>query len=205
MLHVQRGVATFPGYVAPALPVSNACLTPPVGIPVLVGAVSRKVHGTAGTFDLPVNLAPVAPAITVEPRAIGAGHVIVLQFDRAITIPGTLTVLDQNVNPVATASLMPVGTTVQFTIPALANGSRISLGLSDVNGPGVGTAGASLGFLVGDTNASRGVDGTDVLDTRMRSGQRTDGTNFLFDSSASGFIGASDILAAKARLATLLH
>ncbi len=49
--------------------------------PILQSAVSRRVHGTAGTFDLPLSLVSTAP--TVEPRK-GPGQTLVFTFDKAI-------------------------------------------------------------------------------------------------------------------------
>src|SRR5690349_10516529 len=48
--------------------------------PVLSGVVSRKVHGTAGTFDLPLALTQDNP--TTEPRQ-GPSQTLVFAFDKA--------------------------------------------------------------------------------------------------------------------------
>ena len=50
-------------------------------VPVLVSAVARKVHGAAGTFDLPLSQVPTNP--TTEPR-LGPTHQLVFTFDRPI-------------------------------------------------------------------------------------------------------------------------
>ena len=62
-----------------------------------------------------------------------------------------------------------------------------------------GSATAAVGFLVGDVNASRSVNATDISGVKARSGQITDSGNFRFDLNASGGINATDISAAKAR------
>lgn len=61
----------------------------------LTGVKSRKVHGTAGTFDLTIDTTQAFGAsVTVEPRTIGAGHTIVFQFDSTITATGTPNAID---------------------------------------------------------------------------------------------------------------
>src|SRR4029079_8431337 len=53
--------------------------------PALVSVVSQKVHGAAGTYDLPLSLVATNP--TIEPRWSGAGgtRTIVFTFDKAVT------------------------------------------------------------------------------------------------------------------------
>src|SRR5207244_13333598 len=51
--------------------------------PILVGAVSRKVHGTAGTFD--VDLLPPAPGIECR---TGTDFQVVFTFDLPVTVVG---------------------------------------------------------------------------------------------------------------------
>lgn len=48
--------------------------------PDLTAVLSRKTHGTAGSFDLPIALnTPINGAISVEPRAMGINHTLVFQ------------------------------------------------------------------------------------------------------------------------------
>jgi hypothetical protein len=51
-----------------------------------------------------------------------------------------------------------------------------------------------MGVLLGDTNDSRNVLADDTLQTRGRSGQLTDGTNFRSDLNPDGAIAAGDAL-----------
>src|ERR1022692_3104402 len=50
--------------------------------PLLTGSSSRKVHGHAGTFDLPLGNTPSNP--TTEPR-LGPTQTIVFTFDGVVT------------------------------------------------------------------------------------------------------------------------
>ena len=68
--------------------VVNGRIVDPGGIatasiaPILMGVISRKVHGGAGTYDLPLVLTTTAPS--TEPRS-GPTHTIVFTFDIAVT------------------------------------------------------------------------------------------------------------------------
>ena len=171
--------------------------TPQAGI-VFLGAVSRKIHGTAGAQDLAINTSvPITGAVTVEARAIGAGHTIVFQFNSLVTIAGMLSVVD-GASANVPASAMPSGNDVEVSIPALANAKRIAITLTGVNGA-MSPPVTSMGFLLGDVNNSRAVEAVDVQSVKARAGQNTNAGNFRFDLSASGIIGAADIAAVKTR------
>jgi hypothetical protein len=201
MLHNQRGVPKFTGYVEPSLAVSNACLTTPLA---LVGVVSRKTHGASGAFDVTADTAqPIGGTITVEPRQIGAGHSLVFSFNGAITATGTASMVDALAAPVGTATPAISGNNVVVTLTGIPDNQRVTVSLTNVNNAGV-NASTSMGFLVGDVNNSRSVTATDILQVKGRSGQVTDATNFKFDVNASGSITASDILAVKGRSGLVL-
>ena len=56
-----------------------------------------------------------------------------------------------------------------------------------------------MGVLVGDTNGDGFVNLGDALQTRNRSGQVTDATNFRSDVNADGFVNSGDTTAVRAR------
>ena len=166
----------------------------------LIGAVSRKTHGTAGTYDALINT--VAGPVSVEPRNIGSGHSVWLSFNDLITVAGTLTVAD-SANANVTASAMAQGNDVIVTIPLLADNTRVTISLSGVNG-NVNPFVVSIGFLVGDVNNTRSVNSSDISGVKARSGQATNASNFRFDVNATGAINSSDISAVKARSGLVL-
>ncbi len=61
---------------------SAAVQAVPVNPPILTGAVSRKAHGSAGSFDLPISISS-AGSVPVECRA-GAALTLVATFDKDI-------------------------------------------------------------------------------------------------------------------------
>ena len=160
--------------------------------------VSRKTHGTVGTFDLNIDTTLVAPNVTVEPRSNGTGHTIVYQFNGAVGSAGTV-----SVSPVGSATASFLGNEVLVTLIDVPDNQRVTVTLSNVSGA-VNIPAVSIGFLVGDINNTRTVNASDVIGVKARSGEITDATNFLFDVNASGSINASDIVQVKARAGSVL-
>jgi large repetitive protein len=181
---------------------STVNVTPQSAI-ALTAVQSRKTHGGTGTFDLVIDVSQIITGpVTVEPRAIGAGHQIVFQFDQAVTAAGTVDVVNGAAAPVGSASAMASGNEVIVTVTGIPDNSRATITLNGVNG--ILNTSVSMGFLIGDINNSRAVNATDISGIKARSGQSTDGTNFRFDINASGGINATDIAAVKARSGLVL-
>ena len=170
----------------------------PVPVPVtLLGVVSRKVHGGAGTFDLPIDYAqPLGGPVTVEPRRPGAGHEIVFRFDLPVTSIGVVTAIDSSFFPVNVTSQIS-GNDVIVTWAAATDNRRIRISLAAING--ISSAAASVGFLMGDVNGSRAIDATDLSVVKAFSGQTTNALNFRNDMKASGTVNAANIATVKAR------
>ncbi len=162
----------------------------------LISVFSRKVHGSAGTFDLPIDLAQlVSGAVTVEPRSGASGHAIVFRFDGAVSVAGVATTADGAALPLGTASASAAANEVIVTVAGVPDNRRLSISLTGVNGNT--NAAAAIGFLRGDVNGNRNVSTADTSQIRARAGQVAGSTNFLADINASGVIGAADIAAAK--------
>ena len=71
-----------------SLPSAALSVTPSAAAPlVLIDVVSRKTHGGAGDFDLPLETLPaIDGAVSVEPRAIGTGHNLIYRFSDIVSI-----------------------------------------------------------------------------------------------------------------------
>ena len=171
----------------------------------LLGVVSRKTHGTAGTYDLPLDRSvPVDGAVTVEPRSVGGAHSIVFQFNSTITSPGAVGV-GRGAAPIGNvAALTGSGTEVSVDVANIPDNKRVTVTLTGVNG-GSGTYLVSIGFLKGDVNNSRSVNSSDISSVKAWSGQSTTPGNFLRDLNASGDINSSDISAVKAQSGLVLE
>jgi len=169
----------------------------------LLAVMSRKTHGSAGTFDLPIDFSvPISGAVTVEPRNNGGGHVIVFRFDSPISHVDSVRAIDIAATDFGHAGVSTSGNDAIVALTAIPDGQRLNLTLTGVNGST--NASTSIGFMIGDVNNSRSVNATDIAGIKARSGQITDTTNFRFDLNASGGINASDIAAVKARSGMVL-
>lgn len=184
----QAGNASYASASANASVVVNAVVNP-----VLTAVLSRKTHGSAGDFELMIDTSLIAPAVTVEPRAIGAGHTIVFQFSGPVNAAGTA-----SVSPAGTAVAAFSGNEVRVALTNVADNQRVTVTLSGVNGS-LNPPSVSIGFLVGDVNNTRSVNPADLSAIRARAGQTVDGSNWRFDLNTSGTVTASDIAAVKAR------
>ena len=139
----------------------------------------RKVHGTAGALDIPVDTAQnIAGAVTVEPRVIGTGHQIVFQFDAAITAPGSASATDEIGATVGSVTPAAAGNDVVVTLTGIPDNKRFRVGLTNVNGVGLDVS-AAVGFLLGDVNDSRDVASTDVAAIKARVRRRCSSNSFF--------------------------
>ncbi len=168
----------------------------------LTNVVSRKTHATVGTFDLPLITVPAANGgVSVEPRAPGAGHLIVFTFDEPVTAPGMVTALDAGNAPIGNVAVPVVmGNEVQVMLADVPNRRRVKMTLTGVTGAsGVTNATVTLGFLIGDFNDSGAVAAQDTSAGKARAGQVIDANTFRYDINASGQVSAADIAATKSR------
>ena len=165
----------------------------------LLTVQSRKTHGTAGTFDLPIDSSVgVGGAVTVESRTSGVGgHTIVFQFSGPVTAVSGVTSRDATSNPIGTATFAIADNDVVVTLTGIPDNRRANITVSDVNASL--TPAAAIGFLVGDVNNTRSVTASDISSVKARSGQSTTALNFKFDVNVTGAINAADISAVKAR------
>jgi hypothetical protein len=179
-------------------PDSAQVSTMPLTAIALVGAVSRKVHGAAGALDLPLTLnVPLASNVSVEPRAMGAGHQVVFKFDGPVNQPGSASMMNAAGMQFGSATPVANGTEVIVTLSGVVDATRAAVNLTGVNGSL--TASVALGFLLGDVNGSRTVDATDLTATRALSGSTVTQNNFRHDVNLTGMIGAADVAAVKSR------
>jgi alpha-tubulin suppressor-like RCC1 family protein len=161
--------------------------------PGMVSAVSRRVHGVAGAFDLPLSLS--APATvnhnpTTEPRQ-GPAQTVVMTFDRAI-IAATATVTEGT----ATAAVPTFGgNDVVIGLTGVTDKQYVTISLTNVASTDGGTGGSGsvrIGFLTGDVNGSRVVSLADLGLVNAQLSQPISGANYLKDVNASGTLTLAD-------------
>jgi hypothetical protein len=168
--------------------------------PVLVGVVSRKVHGAAGTFNLP--LGNVASNPTTEPR-VGPTQTIVFTFDSVVTA-GTAS-LSEGAATVGTPTFG--GNEMVVPLSAVNNAQYVTVSVGNVSTAGGGTGGAGsarIGFLAGDVNQSRAVTVADLGLINAQLAQPVTAANYLKDVNASGTLTIADKGIANGKLTTSL-
>ena len=161
-------------------------LTPPP--PTLQQGQSRKVHGAAGTFDLPLSLISTDP--TTEPRA-GPTHTVVFTFDQTIT--GANAAITEGTGTAGAVTFS--GNNVLVSLTGVTNRQYVTITLTNIAvslGNTGGTAGIRIGFLAGDVNATRVVTLADLGLVNAQLSQAVTLSNFLKDVNASGSITVAD-------------
>ena len=179
--------------------------------PALNSVVSRKTHGTAGTFDVNMPLAG-APGIECRTGGTNGDYTIVFTFannlasvDSATVTTGTGTVSSSVPGPNAALNLsanqfevnLTGVTDAQFVTVGLVNAKDSTGAIGNVVGP-------QMGVLVGDTTANGAVNSSDIAQTQSQSGQPLTSSNFREDVTANGAINSSDIGLVQSKSGTAL-
>jgi beta-lactam-binding protein with PASTA domain len=156
--------------------------------PVFVSAVSRKVHGAAGTFNLPLSLVATAP--TTEPRT-GPAQTIVFTFDKAPS--GVVLNVTEGTATAAPATFS--GNDVIIALTGVTNQQYVTVALTNVSSADGGTGGSAsvrVGFLLGDVNQNRVISVADVGLVNQQLAQTVTAANYLKDVNASGTLTVGD-------------
>jgi autotransporter-associated beta strand protein len=165
-------------------------------------AVSRKVHGAAGSFDVDL---PLTGSPGIECRSgggSGGDYQLVVTFFNPVTFANAAVTAGTGF----VASTSGNGTAiVTVNLSGVANAQIISVALFDLN-DGVNTTNLviPMGVLIGDVNANRVVNASDVAQTKAQVGQPVTTSNFRADVNPNGIINASDVIHVKALSGTFL-
>ncbi len=167
----------------------------------IVSVVSRKVHGAAGPFDIPLPLTGLAG---IECRTTGTpgSHQVLVTFTSPVTADG-VSVMSSDGQASATRSVN--GGVVTLDLTAVANAQTLGITVFNVsNGSSAGDVFIPMGILAGDTNSSGTVSAADIAQVKGQSGQAASGANFRTDVNVNGAISASDVSLVKSRSGTQL-
>lgn len=197
-----------PGFTQKSFTVQFNASIPTIALASTNPFVSRKTHGAAGTFDIPIDPAGAltGTTITVEPRQAGAGHQVVFAFTGAApTSVASVTATTQAAASVPIASTTFTATEMIVTLGTVPNGSRVAIAATGVNGVAGLNPSVVVGFLVGDVSGNRVVQGSDVTYVQQRLSAPLTAANFKADVSVNGQIQGSDVTAVQQRLSTSLQ
>ena len=179
--------------------IDNVLVKPSSCPPVLLSAVSRKIHGSVGAFEISLPLTGT-PAIECRTGSPAGAHQIVLTFANSITFSeASVTAGTGN----ATASVS--GPVVTLDLTGVTNAQTIALKLANADdGANHGDILVPITFLAGDTSGNGAVTSSDVAQTKTQVGQLITAANFRTDVDASGAITASDVALVKSESGTAI-
>jgi hypothetical protein len=174
-----------------------------IGVP-LTRVVSRKTHGSAGTFDVDLT-----SGSGIECRSGGPNgdYTVVFSFANPLSSvtsvsvsSGTGSIANSNIDSNDVHNYI-------VNLTGVTNAQTVTVGLTNVSdsaGNFSSTLSASMGVLIGDVNSSRRVDAADVSSVRQQTLQTIDASNFRNDINVSGRIDAADVSIARQQTLTSL-
>jgi hypothetical protein len=172
----------------------------------LTGVVSRKNHGTAGTFDIDLPLTG-NPGIECRSGGSTGDYILVFKFantlasvNGASVTSGTGSVGSKSIDSTDAHNYI-------VNLTGVTNAQYITVSLTNVTdsaGNFSGVVSASMGVLIGDTNGDGFVNSADISQTKSQSGQPVDGSNFREDVNTDGFLNSADISLVKSKSGTAL-
>ena len=186
----------------PGVRIDNVTASSPVcggSAPPVFSAVSRRLHGGAGIYDINLPLTALGGAIGVESRT--GAHQLIVTFTSPVTVGGIAVA-----SGTATPAFTVAGAVVTINLTGVPDVQRLGITLENVSsGANLGNVLIPMGVLAGDTNGNGAVTGTDVSQTKAAasSGAVGPGT-FRTDAVANGTINATDIGLVKSKSGNVL-
>ena len=165
----------------------------------LTSAVSRKVHGAAGTFDI---LLPLSGEPGVECRGTDGNHTLVFAFDNNL-VSGNASVTEGTGSVAGSPTFSANTMTVNLT--GVANVQKITVklsGVTDTQAQTLPDTTVSMNVLAGDSTGNKSVNASDISQIKAQSGATVTAASFRTDISVNGSINASDVSLAKSRSGT---
>jgi hypothetical protein len=179
----------------------------PTATIVPVGAVSRKTHVSAGTYDVDLPLIG-APGVECRTGGPSGNHKVVVTFAHPVTIGGSTTPPPSAVTLNGTGSVSSItvnSSDVTINLTGVANAQNLGITLNSVSdGTNSGNVSITMGVLEGDTTANGKVNSSDISQTQSQSGQQVSLSNYREDVTVNGFINSSDISVVQSRSGTAL-
>jgi dockerin type I repeat protein len=169
--------------------------------PVATSAVSRKVHGGAGTFN--INL-PFAGPVGIESRSGGGTNAYRIVFTFSVPVTATSAAVTSGTGIVGAMSGNGTNT-ITVDLTGVTNAQYITVTLNCVDdGLNDGKVSATMGVLVGDRTASGNVTSSDISAVKLQSGSAISASNFRSDVNVNGSINGTDVSAVKLQSGTAL-
>jgi hypothetical protein len=171
------------------------------GFVTLTSVVSRKTHGSAGLFDLPLPQG-IGSTPAIESRSGGANGTYTLIFSFAAPVTSILGIsVAEGVGTVDSAFINANDASqVIVNLTGVADGQYLTVGLTNVSdGLNTSSVRATFGLLIGDSGANASVNAADIAQVKSQSGATTNSSNYRLDFNADGVINAADIAQVKSK------
>ena len=162
-----------------------------------LNAVSRKIHGAAGAFDLPLPLSG-GPGIECRSGGMDGDYQLIVTFPTSVTVAGAT--VAPEAGKLATVSGPPVanGNQVTVNLRNVTNAQTIDVNLIGVSdGVTTDNISVSMGVLVGDVAISGMVNASDIAKVKSGLAQLVTASNYRDDVTANGLINVSDLSLVK--------
>ena len=164
-------------------------------------ALSRMVHGSAGTFDIPL---PLTGNVGIECRSGGASnnYQMIIDFSTTVTVQSASVTSGTGM----VSSFSGSGTSeITVNLTGVTDAQRITMTLHNVNNGNVtGDVPISMGVLIGDVNGNGTVSAADVALTKSQVGNPVTSSNFREDVNVNGTISSTDVALVKSDVGTSL-
>lgn len=164
--------------------------------PVLLSAVSRKVHGSNGTFDIALS----EQVSTIEPR-LGPVFAVVFNYNQAIEEAECY--FAEGAGTMYPALIHNSTVTCQFNTPYTGLWVSVDVVVRSVHNT-YGESLVRMGLLPGDVNGDCRVTTADKALVNANVAQFITSTNFRYDVNANGYLTVSDVGITNARIGTFL-
>jgi PKD repeat protein len=169
----------------------------------LAGAVSRKVHGSVGPFDLVLPLSG-SPAIEWRYGGTNGDYQVIFVFPDTLTSVGGVSTSVGSVSGGTGIGTDAHQYVVNLTGVATQHYVTVTLTGAHDSANHTGDVSVTMGVLVGDTNSDAFCDAIDTAQTKSQSGNAVRNTNFREDVNADGFIDSIDTALVKSKSGTAL-
>lgn len=175
------------------------------GSVVVTSAVSRKTHGSAGTFDVSL---PLTGTHGIECRKGGSNQV----FTMIVTFSNTLSSvcsagITSGTGTISSSSIGSDQHQYIVNLTGVANAQHLAVtinGIIDSQGNITSAITVPMDILIADTDATGTVNSTDVTNVQNQVGHTVTSSNFREDVDASGAIDNTDVTLATNKKGTHL-
>jgi hypothetical protein len=164
----------------------------------LNSAVSRKMHGAAGAFDVPLSLSG-SPSVECRSGGMNGDYTLVFTFSNDVA-SGDASVTSGT--GMVSGSPIFAGKTLTVNLTGVTDVQTLTVTLSNVTDSFTQVApdtAVSVNILIGDINADDIVNSNDISLDKSQSGADVTEANFRADVVADGSINTTDISLVKSR------